>query len=138
MQRAHALRRLAVVLAALSLLALAACGDDDDDSGGSAATTATTAAAGGAATTAAAGGAGATEVIKGIAFTEKEIHVGLGGQVVFDNQDSTTHTATADDGSFDTGNIAAGSKSTITFASAGTFAFHCKIHPSMKASVVVA
>jgi plastocyanin len=126
-----------IVLAAVLALALAACGDDDDDD--SAATSATTAAA---ATTAAGGGASsgaasATEVIKGTAFTEKEVRVGLGGSVVFDNQDSQPHTATADDGLFDTGRIEGGSKTTIVFAEVGTFAFHCAIHPSMTATVIV-
>jgi plastocyanin len=126
---------LVIVLA----LALVACGDDDDDSSAPAATTAAGAASN---TTAATGGAaaagGGSEVIKGLAFTTAEVHVGVGGTVVFDNQDTTTHTATADDGSFDTGNIAAGSQKMVTFARAGTFAFHCSIHPFMKATVVVA
>jgi plastocyanin len=138
-------RPVIVLTAVLSLaLALAACGDDDDDSGATATTTAASSAATSAAatTTAAGGGASsgaqsATEVIKGIAFTEKEVRVGLGGSVEFDNQDSQAHTATADDGLFDTGRIEGGSKTTIVFAEVGTFPFHCAIHPSMKASVIV-
>ncbi len=124
---------LVIVLA----LALVACGDDDDDSAATAASTATTTAAGGA-TTAAGGGAQVTEVIKNVSFTTKEVDVAVGGTVVFDNQDTQAHTATADQGSFDTGRIEAGTKKTVSFATAGTFAFHCSIHPTMKATVVVA
>jgi plastocyanin len=138
---------LLVGLMAVGLLViLAACGGDDDDSAAppataapaatsasSAAGTATTA---GASTGAAAGGS--TEVIKQVSFTVKEVHVAVGGTVVFDNQDTQAHTATADDGSFDTGSIAAGSQKTVTFPKAGTFAFHCSFHPFMKATVVVA
>ena len=152
----RSVRSLFAGLMALGLLvALAACGDDDDSASssvttaaaartsvttaaaaGTSATTAATAAAAG--TTAAGGGAGVTEVIKSFSFTTKEVHVAVGGTVVFDNQDSTTHTATADDGSFDTGNIAAGSQKTVSFPKAGTFTFHCKIHASMTGSIVVA
>jgi plastocyanin len=140
-------------LAAVLAMGLVGCGDDDDDSAAPAATTAAaggaattaggaaaTTSAGGAATTAAAGGGGAetTEVIKSLSFTTSEVKVAVGGSVVFDNQDNTAHTATADDGSFDTGQISAGSKKTVEFAKAGSVPFHCTIHPFMKATVVIA
>jgi plastocyanin len=133
----HARSVFAAGLAAVLMLGLVACGDDDDDD---AAPTATTAAGAGGATdtTAAAGGAAATEIIRSLAFTTAEVQVAVGGTVVFDNQDSQPHTATADDGSFDTEQIDAGAQKSIDFATAGTFAFHCEIHPSMKATVVVA
>jgi plastocyanin len=53
------------------------------------------------------------------------------------NADAATHTWTADDGSWDSGSLANGASSTHTFGSAGTFAYHCAIHPSMKGTVVV-
>jgi len=142
----HVRRPLFVLGLVIALaLALVACGDDDDDSGAAAtaatsATTAATTAGGASATTAAGAAAGApvTEVIKNLAFTTMDVHVAVGGTVVFDNQDSTTHTATADDGSFDTGHIDGGSQKQVSFPKAGTFAFHCSIHPFMKAQVVVA
>jgi plastocyanin len=79
----------------------------------------------------------ATEVIKDVQFVNAEVRVKAGGQVVFDNQDTQPHTATADGGSFDTDSIAAATKKSVTFASAGTFTFHCSFHPFMKATVVV-
>jgi hypothetical protein len=51
--------------------------------------------------------------------------------------DSVTHTATGDNGSFDTGDIAAGSSATITFDNPGTFTYHCAIHPNMTGTIVV-
>jgi hypothetical protein len=55
--------------------------------------------------------------------------------ITFDNTDGATHTATADDGSFDTGPIAAGEKREISVAKAGSY--HCAIHTSMTATIGV-
>ena len=38
---------------------------------------------------------------------------------------------------FDSGNVAAGTTFSHTFAAAGTFAFHCNIHSSMKGTITV-
>jgi plastocyanin len=64
--------------------------------------------------------------------------VDVGDSVTWNNTSGVTHTATADGGSFDTGNIADGASATVTFDTAGTFAYHCTIHPSMVGSIVVA
>jgi hypothetical protein len=62
----------------------------------------------------------------------------VGSTVSWTNGTAATHTATSDTGAWDTGNIAAGATSSaIAFASAGTFTYHCAIHPSMTGSVVV-
>jgi plastocyanin len=47
------------------------------------------------------------------------------------------HSVTADDGSFESCLQGAGSTFTTTFAKAGTYAYHCSIHPNMKGSVTV-
>ncbi|MEO8695841.1 MAG: cupredoxin domain-containing protein [Acidimicrobiales bacterium] len=100
------------------------CGDDGAISSGNSASSAGTSMT-------------ATEVIKDVQFVNTEVRVKAGGQVVFDNQDTQPHTATADGGSFDTDSIAAATKKSVTFATAGTFTFHCSFHPFMKATVVV-
>jgi len=74
--------------------------------------------------------------IAGFAFDPTTITVQVGDTVTWTNQDSTAHTATAA-GAFDTGNIANGASKSITFATAGTFAYHCTIHPTMTGTVVV-
>ncbi len=53
------------------------------------------------------------------------------------NNDSASHTVTADDGSFKSDTLATGATFSQTFAKAGTFAYHCAIHPSMKGTITV-
>jgi plastocyanin len=61
---------------------------------------------------------------------------GVNNTVTFVNQDSTTHTVTASDGSFDSGDIHAGGSWTHTFA-AGTYSYHCTYHSYMKGTITV-
>lgn len=75
--------------------------------------------------------------IQDFAFQPRTVTVGVGDSVTWTNQDGVGHTATADDGSFDTDTIAAGSSASVTFDSAGSFPYHCEIHPSMTGTVVV-
>ena len=65
-------------------------------------------------------------------------NVNVGDSVTWNNTSGVAHTATADGGAFDTGNIADGASASITFDTAGTFAYHCTIHPAMVGSIVVA
>lgn len=61
------------------------------------------------------------------------------GQVVnWHNLDSIEHTATLD-GMFDTGHIPAFSAhdNAVTMSRAGTFTYHCTIHPGMVGTIVV-
>jgi plastocyanin len=76
--------------------------------------------------------------IKNFLFAPRAITVHVGDSVSWTNQDSAPHTATANDGSFDTGQLAKGKSGSHTFTKAGTFAYICSIHPSMKGTVTVA
>lgn len=80
-----------------------------------------------------------TVSISGFSFQPSSMNVKVGDTVTWTNQDPTTHTVTADDGSFDSGNIASATGGTYshTFTTVGTFSYHCAIHPSMKGTVVV-
>ena len=78
-----------------------------------------------------------TVTIADFAFGPAELSVAAGTTVTFVNNDSAPHTATADDGSFDTGEIPPGESATVTLDTAGTFAYHCEIHPSMTATLTV-
>jgi len=71
------------------------------------------------------------------AFTPSRISVHAGTRVTFTNQDGTTHTVTADDGLFNSGDLATGQSFSFTFMSRGSFAYHCSIHLSMKGTVTV-
>jgi plastocyanin len=75
--------------------------------------------------------------IKNFAFSNTSLGVTAGTTVTWTNNDATAHTVTADDGSFDSGNIAPGQSFTHTFSNMGTVNYHCTIHPMMKAAVIV-
>jgi plastocyanin len=75
--------------------------------------------------------------IAGFAFSPQSVTVDVGDTVTWTNADAQNHTATADDGSWDTGTISSSTPKSVTFATAGTFGYHCKIHSSMTATVVV-
>ena len=63
--------------------------------------------------------------------------IGQNNTVSFVNKDNVVHTVTADDGSFDSGNMAAGATWTNTFTTPGTFTYHCIYHSWMKGTVIV-
>jgi plastocyanin len=64
--------------------------------------------------------------------------VTAGQTVSWHNADGMTHTATADGGAFNTGNIAAGATSNpITMTTTGALGYHCTIHPSMVGTLTV-
>jgi plastocyanin len=62
----------------------------------------------------------------------------VGQSVRWTNQDGAAHTVTADDGAFDSGSLAGGKEFSFAFDGAGTYAYHCNIHPGMKGTVTVA
>ena len=81
--------------------------------------------------------ASASVTISDFKFAPKSVTVNEGDSVTFTNNGPTLHTATAEDGSFDTGNLDKGDSDTVTFDSAGTIAYICTPHPFMKGTVVV-
>ena len=60
-----------------------------------------------------------------------------GGKVIWKNRDSAPHTATAADGSFDTGTIEEDKIKSETFKEPGTHEYVCSIHPQMHGTVEV-
>jgi large subunit ribosomal protein L27 len=71
------------------------------------------------------------------AFSPTTISVPAGTTVVWENVSSVAHTVTSDDQVFDSGPIATNDTFTFTFTQAGTFSYHCSVHPSMTARVIV-
>lgn len=51
--------------------------------------------------------------------------------------DSSPHTVTAEDGSFDSSQKSKGDTFTFKFGKAGTFTYHCTLHANMKGSITV-
>ena len=83
--------------------------------------------------------AGGDEVsIAGFLYGPDPIEVAVGTEVTWTNTDAAPHTATADDGSFDTGMLEEGDSGTATFAEAGEVPYHCTVHPEMTGTVIVA
>ena len=78
--------------------------------------------------------------IKNFAFSQSTLRVTQGDKVVFTNQDSVQHSATSDNGSFDSGLIAQNASYTLDTSklAPGTYTYHCSVHPMMKATLVVA
>jgi len=61
----------------------------------------------------------------------------VGDVVGWTNDDSAPHTVTMDDGACDTGQIAGGASGALVFNAAGTYAFHCEVHPDMAGTIEV-
>ena len=70
-------------------------------------------------------------VIKNFAFSPTPLHVKAGAVLTVANDDGTTHTLTADDGAFDTGDLDGGTQMKITIGKPGKYAYHCDIHNYM-------
>ena len=70
-------------------------------------------------------------------YEPEPVQVETGGKVIWQNMDSAPHTATADDGSFDTGTLEEGKIGSESFKEAGTFTYFCEIHPTMHGTVEV-
>ena len=76
--------------------------------------------------------------IDNLAFTPATITVPVGTQVVWTNkQAGIPHTTTSDTGAWDSGIMNTGATFSFTFKEAGTFAYHCNVHPTMHGTVVV-
>ena len=81
--------------------------------------------------------AGATVTVANMAFAPAKVRVGMGETVTWSFQDAVSHTATSDEGFFDTGAASGGASRSIRFASAGAFAYHCTFHSMMVGKVTV-
>jgi plastocyanin len=144
----HSIRMVPVLVLAIASLALAACGDDDDattDTGGGGGDTTATAPpsdegqAESGSTPAPSGDAALSEKVEIVEFTYEPDPVTIeeGGKAIWINRDSAPHTATADDGSFDTGTLEEGKLGSESFKEPGSYPYFCEIHPSMRGTVEV-
>jgi plastocyanin len=78
--------------------------------------------------------------IVNMVFTPPQITVQKGGTVTWTNNDKTTHTVIddlANVGGPNSGDIAPGASYSFTFNKTGSFQYHCRIHPSMRGTIVV-
>ena len=75
--------------------------------------------------------------IRDFAFSPRTVEIRVGDTVRWTNRDSVAHTATARNGSFDTGLLADGESASIRFRVPGTYRYICTPHPEMTGTVVV-
>jgi plastocyanin len=135
MNGSRTLRSVLLVVLAAAALPFASCGG-----GGNGGVTNPPPPSGGGGT-----GGGAADVVVTIAaengnmsFSPNPVNVTVGQRVAWRNSAGQVHTATQNSGTFDTGNINSGNQSSaITMGTAGSFSYHCAIHPSMVGTVNV-
>ncbi|MEO8625316.1 MAG: cupredoxin domain-containing protein [Candidatus Limnocylindrales bacterium] len=126
--------RLAVTFGAVLALALVSgCGGSG---GGTATATPAGATPAAAAITCNASGQGSAVAISNFAFNPASGNAAVNGFVTWTNADSTSHTVSFDNGP-DCGTVSGGSTTTAQFTVAGSYSYHCKIHPTMKGTIVV-
>jgi plastocyanin len=125
-------------LVALLLGSVAACGSDDDSAAGTSDGSTTSGAPAGD-DYGGGGGEGESSTIVAQDFSLTDLTVSAGKEIVLRNDGDVTHTATADDGSFDLGEVAGGEASDPATApeEPGSYPFHCEIHPAMTATLTV-
>jgi plastocyanin len=81
---------------------------------------------------------GANEVfIESFAFNPSTITVSVNTTITWTNKDAVAHTVTSDSPSFDSNNINTNQTYTHQFTVAGTYPYHCSLHPTMLAKVIV-
>lgn len=72
----------------------------------------------------------------GSSFQPGSVTISVGGTVTWTNQDSVEHAPAADDGSWQ-GDLPVGGSFSMTFNKAGSYPYHCTIHPMMKGTITV-
>lgn len=70
-------------------------------------------------------------------FSPASLTVVMGSTVTWVNNDNVMHTVTTDDGSINSGDIAAGTSYSKTFSAAGTYSYHDTHNTSMLGVVIV-
>jgi len=82
-------------------------------------------------------GAGTNTSSKGYLPDVVTVVIGVNNTVTWANDDSAPHTVTADDGSFNSDNLAPNATFSFTFTAVGTYKYHCAYHPWMTGTVIV-
>ena len=135
---------LGLLAAALLAIAIAGCGGGNDSTSTATVTAGSqggSANAGGAANTGGKSAAPRAETVDMVdfSFDQAKVTIQAGGKVTWKNMGQAPHTATADDGSFDTGTVDLGKlkAETEAFKQPGTISYHCSIHPQMHGTIEV-
>jgi plastocyanin len=78
-----------------------------------------------------------TVTIEALKYSPPTLEVKSGDTIVWRNKDPFPHTVTAENRSFDSGEIAADHSWKFTARQPGTYPYVCTLHPTMKGSLVV-
>ena len=70
-------------------------------------------------------------------YMPEQATVSTNSNVTWINEDTVSHTATARDGSFDTGLFSGGASASVKVTGQGNIPYYCIIHPWMTASLTV-
>lgn len=70
-------------------------------------------------------------------FGPERIEIFVGDSVTWTNEDLAPHTATAEDGAWDTGALERGGAGRITFETVGEHRYFCAFHSHMRGAVLV-
>lgn len=75
--------------------------------------------------------------IQNYSFTPPTVSVPVGATVTWMNNDPVAHTTSSDTGAWDSGVLQPGASFSHAFTQAGTFTYHCHIHPFMTGVMLV-
>ena len=75
--------------------------------------------------------------IQGMAFSPSELKVKKGTTVTWNNKDLFAHVIASDTNAFVSNEITNGAHFSFTFNEAGEFPYHCNIHSTMRAKIIV-
>ena len=81
--------------------------------------------------------AAAHVTVANMAFSPSRVAIAVGETVTWTFEDLTSHTATSDNGFFNTGAASGGASRSVRFRSSGTYPYHCTFHPMMVGRVSV-
>jgi len=76
---------------------------------------------------------------KDFVFVPQTVTINVGDSITWTNNGPSSHTATADDSSFDSGTMNVGNTFSVTFNTPGTIPYHCNFHQAqgMVGTIVV-
>lgn len=75
--------------------------------------------------------------IRKFKFAPAALTIKAGDSVEWTNHDIAPHTATDEEGDWDTGTLSRSQSATLTFKTPGTYSYFCAFHPQMTATLTV-
>ena len=136
------MRSLRLALASLVLMSAAACGSSYSSPSTTPSPTPSPSPAPGPASTPGTSSSAVSipvnaSTLTNTAFAPDAVDVTAGSTVTWTNTDGVSHTSTSDARVWDSGIVPPGGQFSVAFPSAGTFHYHCAIHPGMIGTVNV-